>query len=225
MCIEDTAAAIDAVTAAGARRVAPPRLLDGRRGRDRRGRPPGGRPPCSASPRGSPTGSTSRGLDGQAARRPPRRLGPLPAGDPRRQPGELTPRLRARAGARASRASYELIPRALHPIAVRAPWGAALPAPRAAPLGRARRRGARPLSGLRGLNPAPRHLLRRRPPHVPDEPELLEAADDRSTTCRPASGGARGGRSSGRRGGCCASPRRGRARRRPSCCAPRRASA
>ncbi len=37
-----------------------------------------------------------------------------------------------RARARGVEGSYELIPRALHPIAVRAPWGAALPAPRAA---------------------------------------------------------------------------------------------
>ena len=36
-----------------------------------------------------------------------------------------------RARAEGVQGSYELIPRALHPIAVRAPWGAALPAPRA----------------------------------------------------------------------------------------------
>jgi hypothetical protein len=36
-----------------------------------------------------------------------------------------------RARAAGVEGDYELIPRALHPIAVRAPWGAALPAPRA----------------------------------------------------------------------------------------------
>ncbi|HSK17185.1 MAG TPA: alpha/beta fold hydrolase [Gaiellaceae bacterium] len=36
-----------------------------------------------------------------------------------------------RARARGVEGSYELIPRALHPVAVRAPWGGALPLPRA----------------------------------------------------------------------------------------------
>ena len=41
------------------------------------------------------------------------------------------PRAGTQSPAEGDEGGYELIPRALHPIAVRAPWGAALPASRA----------------------------------------------------------------------------------------------
>ena len=127
MCVEDTLAALDA--------VAPRRAL-------LLGFSMGGAVAIGAA--GHPAVRTVLGLApvdpgparprrprGPAPRRPARRVGPLPAGRAGRQPVELTPRVRAGPRRAASRASYELIARAVHPIAVRAPWGASVPLPRA----------------------------------------------------------------------------------------------
>ena len=129
MCIEDAAAAVAAVTAAGARRAL---LL---------GFSMGGAVAIGAA--GHPAVTTVLGLapwipdrldlSGLAGRR----LAVLHGAWDRYLPGipGVSPASsrrgfeRARAGG--VEGSYELIPRALHPIAVRSPWGAALPAPRA----------------------------------------------------------------------------------------------
>lgn len=129
MCIEDTAAAIDTVTGAGAQRVL---IL---------GFSMGGAVAIGAA--GHPTVRTVLGL----APWMPDRLGlaglegkrllVLHGAWDRYLPGipGVSPassrRGFERARAEGVEGSYELIPRALHPIAVRAPWGTALPAPRA----------------------------------------------------------------------------------------------
>jgi pimeloyl-ACP methyl ester carboxylesterase len=129
MCIEDAAAAVGEMTAGGARRVL---LL---------GFSMGGAVAIGAA--GDPAVRTVLGLapwipdrldlSGLAGRR----LAVLHGAWDRYLPGipGVSPassrRGFERARAEGVEGSYELIPRALHPIAVRAPWGAALPAPRA----------------------------------------------------------------------------------------------
>ena len=79
---------------------------------------------------GSPTGSTSAGLEG-------RRLAVLHGAWDRYLPGVpgVSPSSSRRGFERAREGgvegSCELIARAVHPIAVRAPWGASVPLPRA----------------------------------------------------------------------------------------------
>ena len=100
-----------------ARRLAARRLLDGRGCLDRASPGTGG---CRrARPRAvDPGRAPARRPAGEAAGRPPRRLGPVPAGDPGRQPGELAEGLRARA-ALGVEGTYRSIPRGLHGAAVR----------------------------------------------------------------------------------------------------------
>jgi dienelactone hydrolase len=129
MCIEDTAAAVGAIAEGGARRVL---LL---------GFSMGGAVAIGAA--GDRAVTTVLGLapwipdrldlSGLAGKR----LAVLHGAWDRYLPGipGVSPassrRGFDRALARGAEGRYELIPRALHPIAVRAPWGAALPAPRA----------------------------------------------------------------------------------------------
>jgi pimeloyl-ACP methyl ester carboxylesterase len=129
MCIEDAAAAVAEMTSAGARRVL---LL---------GFSMGGAVAIGTA--GHPAVTTVLGLapwipdrldlSGLAGRR----LAVLHGAWDRFLPGipGVSPASSRRGFERAQHegveGSYELIPRALHPIAVRAPWGAALPAPRA----------------------------------------------------------------------------------------------
>jgi dienelactone hydrolase len=129
LCIEDAAAAVEEAAAAGARSVL---LL---------GFSMGGAAAVGAA--GHPAVTTVLGLapwipdrldlSGLAGRR----LAVLHGAWDRYLPGipGVSPSASRRGFERARAAgvegSYELIPRALHPIAVRAPWGAALPAPRA----------------------------------------------------------------------------------------------
>jgi pimeloyl-ACP methyl ester carboxylesterase len=129
MCIEDTAAAVADVVAEGARRVL---LL---------GFSMGGAAAIGAA--GHPAVSTVLGLAPWIPERldlsglEGKRLAVLHGAWDRYLPGipGVSPgssRLGfERAQALGVDGSYELIPRGLHPIAVRAPWGAALPAPRA----------------------------------------------------------------------------------------------
>ena len=118
-CVEDARAAIDAV---GARADAAARLLDGRRRGDLGGRRAVGRAGARARAVDSRP-ALARAAAREAPRRPPRLARPLAA----RHPGRLA---RARRGAAssararsASPARYELIPGALHGIALRAHWG------------------------------------------------------------------------------------------------------
>jgi pimeloyl-ACP methyl ester carboxylesterase len=129
MCIEDAVDAVGEMTAAGARRVL---LL---------GFSMGGAVAIGAADR--PAVTTVVGLapwipdrldlSGLAGRR----LAVLHGAWDRYLPGipGVSPassrRGFERARAEGVEGSYQLIPRALHPIAVRAPWGSALPAPRA----------------------------------------------------------------------------------------------
>ncbi len=129
MCVEDTAAAVEEVTGAGTRRVL---LL---------GFSMGGAVAIGAAAEASVTGVLGLApwipdrldLSGLAGKR----LAVLHGAWDRYLPGipGVSPassrRGFERARARGVEGRYELIPRALHPIAVRAPWGAALPAPRA----------------------------------------------------------------------------------------------
>ena len=129
MCIEDTAAAVADVVAEGARRVL---LL---------GFSMGGAAAIGAA--GHPAVSTVLGLAPWIPERldlsglEGKRLAVLHGAWDRYLPGipGVSPgssRLGfERAQALVVDGSYELIPRGLHPIAFRAPWGAALPAPRA----------------------------------------------------------------------------------------------
>ena len=129
MCIEDTAAAVEEVVAAGSRRVL---LL---------GFSMGGAVAIGAA--GHPAVSTVLGLAPWIPDRLDlsglvgKRLAVLHGAWDRYLPGipgvgpPSSLRGWERARAEGAEGSYELIPRAVHPIAMRAPWGAALPAPRA----------------------------------------------------------------------------------------------
>lgn len=129
MCIEDTAAALAGVVSEGARRVL---LL---------GFSMGGAAAIGAA--GHPAVSTVLGLAPWIPERldlsglEGKRLAVLHGAWDRYLPGipgvsPASSRLGfERAQSLGVQGSYELIPRGLHPIAVRAPWGAALPAPRA----------------------------------------------------------------------------------------------
>lgn len=129
LCIEDTAAAVREVVATGSRRVL---LL---------GFSMGGAAAIGAA--GHPAVTTVLGLAPWIPDRldlsslDGKRLAVLHGAWDRYLPGipgvspASSQRGFERARARGVDGSYELIPRALHPIALRAPWGAALPAPRA----------------------------------------------------------------------------------------------
>lgn len=129
MCIEDTVAAVEAVTCAGARRV----LLLGFSMGGAVAIGAAGEPPVTGVLGLAPWIPERLDLSGLAGKR----LAILHGAWDRYLPGipGVSP-ASSRRGFERARAEgvdgrYELIPRALHPIAVRAPWGAALPAPRA----------------------------------------------------------------------------------------------
>ena len=115
-CVEDARAAIE-------RRGAPRTLLLGFSmggavaiaGRRRAG----ASRPSSASRPWIPDRLLARAAARQRLRRPPRLARPLPARDPGRQPGELPRAASSGRGRSASRATYTLIPGALHGIALR----------------------------------------------------------------------------------------------------------
>ena len=122
-----------------------------------------------------------------------------------------------RVRARGVEGTYTLIPGAVHGVALRAPWGAARPAPARRKLGRAasrleleRRSPAE--AGAAASCPASGTL------HVPDEPEPLEPADHPPREVELEAVRGRASPRPGTRGGCCASPRRRRAARPASCC-------
>ena len=99
-----------------------------------------GRAACSASRRGSPTGCRSSRCAASASTSSTARSTAGCPGIPGVSPALVAARLRARAGARRRRARYELIPGALHAIALRAHWGRPVPLPRARRVGARRRR-------------------------------------------------------------------------------------
>ena len=140
-CVEDARAAVHEV---GAPRVAPPRLLDGRRGLDRgRGRADGrgGRRPRAVDP------GPARRVDAtrQAAHRDARLARPLaPPGIPGVSPAHSRKGF-DRARERGADGSYVVIRGAVHGIALRSPWGELVPLPKPDRLGGARRGGAPPL--------------------------------------------------------------------------------
>lgn len=129
LCLEDTLAALEEVVGAGARRVL---LL---------GFSMGGAVAIGAA--GHPAVTTVLGLAPWIPERldlsglDGRRLVVLHGALDHYLPGipGISPKSSLlgfeRAQARGIEGSYELIPRAIHPIAMRAPWGAAVPAPRA----------------------------------------------------------------------------------------------
>ena len=198
------------------------RLLDGRRRRGTRSRTSRPSRPSSGSRRGSPTGSHST----------PCTAGGSPCCTARstgRSPAFPASRRRARGAASSGRSRSE--PRArtrsspARSTASRsARTGAgALPLPRAGDVAAS---SSRTSCGAfrRRLNAPALPLRCVRELDVPDEPQLLEAADHPPGDVELPAVGARAARRPGTRGGCCASPRRRRAARRPSCSALRPAS-
>ena len=129
LCVEDTLAALDEVVAAGARRVLLLGFSMGGAAAIGAARHPAVTTVVGLAP-WIPERLDLSGLDG-------RRLVVLHGAFDRYLPGipGVSPassrRGFERARARGVVGSYELIPGAIHPIAMRAPWGAAVPAPRA----------------------------------------------------------------------------------------------